>query len=89
MLLNTAAVLPPPSLPKNIQLARPTARRNARSVALSSIERSGFSIGRAKAHLPGLTGSPLRRGSARAQIQFRKCEADGQFEPDVLKLEWY
>jgi len=49
-LLNTAAVLPPRSLPKNVQLARPTAKqRSARSVALLSIERSGFSQYRVRA----------------------------------------
>jgi hypothetical protein len=42
-LRNTAAVLPPRSLPKNVQLFRPTAKhRNDRSVALLSIERSGL-----------------------------------------------
>src|SRR2546423_5187375 len=43
-LRSTAAVLPPRSLPKKVQLARPTAKhRNARSVGLLSIDRSGFS----------------------------------------------
>src|SRR6266849_1353492 len=41
-LRRTAAVLPPRSLPKNVQLLRPTAQpRSARSVWLLSIDRSG------------------------------------------------
>jgi hypothetical protein len=40
-LRRTAAVLPPLSLPKKVQLLRPTAKlRNDRSVALLSIDRS-------------------------------------------------
>ena len=40
-LRSTAAVLPPLSLPKKVQLFRPTAKlRNDRSVALLSIDRS-------------------------------------------------
>src|SRR5579871_1134360 len=41
-LLSTAAVLPPRSLPRNVQLLRPTAQpRRDRSVWLLSIDRSG------------------------------------------------
>jgi len=43
-LRNTAAVRPPRSLPKKVQLPRPTAQpRRDRSVWLLSIERFGFS----------------------------------------------
>ena len=43
-LRSTAAVLPPRSLPKNVQLLRPTAQpRKERSVWLLSIESAGFS----------------------------------------------
>ena len=49
-LRSTAAVRPPRSLPKNVQLFRPTAKhRNDRFVALLSIDRSGFELYRVRA----------------------------------------